>query len=367
MERTKLEVGREAKREFRKRGSARRELDLDDLVLDLPPPLPPHKTVLSDADAERNDDGEAEKAADRLLETASPNKKPKDALGLEEETEFPHLPPPRVISEAERRVVEKHRELAARRLQQRLEEKQMVIREAKHVKHIKRTAAVRSKSIKLKYRRMPSNKARLIYTDVISQVIKDYLRAPSTVERYTSGVAGRLHETAKKKKRGRKSKKLQQTESSSDKEIKQRAKTALKEYYDRVNEYFTSLIDLQLSNALIRSDLEKINAEKDKLRMQIFELRKERGVVGLEITEVRDEFRRLNSHFSVQDKHYKQLITLQEEGSFSKQGEVLSQDKLIDEINYRLDKYGNMPNTTPSCLKSLRRINALLGELPSEK
>ena len=363
MERAILEVGREAKREFRKRGSARRELDLDDLVLDLPPL---DKAVPEEQEAKESDGGETEKVLKMPEERASSRHQSEGATGLEEDAKFPHLPPPRVISEAERRIIEKHRELAGIRLQHRLEEKQTVRREAKDVKHIKRTAAVRSKSIKIKYRRIPSNKARLIYTDVISQVIKDYLRAPGTVEKYVSGVVGELHESTKKKKRGRKSKKQQQAESSSDEEIKQSARAALKEYYDRVNEYFTSLIDLQLSNSLIRSDLEKINAEKDKLRMQIFELRKERGVVGLEIKEVRDNFRRLNSHFSMQDKHYKQLTKLKEEGSFSKQGEVLSQDKLIDEINYRLDKYDNTPNTRASCLKSLRRINDLLSELPTK-
>lgn len=364
MERAAREVGREAKREFRKRGSARRELDLHDLVLDLPPPLLLATEEGVTGDIEDSDVAEDEDEEDEEVEEL--REEAESVSDLRKEGALPELPPPRVVSEAEKRIVEKHRELADRRHQKRVEEQQTVRREAKQVKNIKRTAAVRAKSIKIKYRRIPSNKARLIYTDVIAQVIKDYLRASSTVEKYVSDIIEELHDSSSTKGRKKRGPRKKKGGAQTNTDIAQRAKSVLKEYYERINEYFTSLIDLQLSNSLIRSDLERINAEKNKLRMQIFELRKERGAVGLEIKEARDEFRKLSSHFSLQDKHYKQLITLKEGGLPPKKGQSLSQDQLMDEINCKLDKYDNSLDWNSRCLKSIMTINKLLSDRRNE-
>lgn len=357
-------VTREAKKEFRKRGSARRELDLNDLVLDLPPrPSPPSplaETVLEPSDKE-DDSSSNDDDGDISMDDFGTDKAD-DPINNLSQNPTPYLPPPESIRKSERNIIEKHKQIVQDRLKKRQLEKLEVLKHKKNTRKVssKRIATVKSKSIRIKYRRIPSNKAKLIYTDVISQMIKDYIRNPNTFDKYMSNIASTVKNTRSRKGRKGKSgsKKTMQIESMAI------AKQVLKEYYERVDEYFTSLIDLQLSNSLIKNDLDRINYEKNKLRLKIFELRKERSSVGLEIKQLRDEFQNLNIQFSSKNKLYKQLANLKSDEypheNYNNVNNTQSEKILMDEISYKLNRLKTHSESKSAIKGSLKLINDLL-------
>ncbi|KAG0680628.1 hypothetical protein C6P40_000905 [Pichia californica] len=314
-------ASREAKREFRKRGSARRELDLGDLVFDLPPPEP---ELSNDIDNNDND------------------------INI-------NLPPPEMIIESNNKILSKHQQIIDERIEEnRIDTKiknkntNKTKTKTNNINNKRISISRRSKSLKIKYRRLPSNKTKLLYTDVISQMIKDYIKSPIIIEKFLN----KMNEMNKNKN-------VKKRKLNNDNKIKSKIKKILKEYYERINEYFNSLIDLQLSNSLIKNDLNKINFEKNNIRLQIFNIRKDRSNIDLEIKQIRDEFKILNFKYNNQNKIYKQLIRLKEGGEINNMSRI-KESSIIEDIEYKLNKIETNLNQRENYINSMKTVNGLL-------
>lgn len=230
------------------------------------------------------------------------------------------------VEEAERRVVEQHQKLSKERIRVReLEEDDNGKQNEKKSKVTRGRKKVGKKtsSMKIKYRRVPSNKVKLIYIDVIKMMIQDYLKDKNVGDLYM-------------KRSGDLEKKF------------------LKQYIERIDDYFSSLIDLRLSNSLMKKDLDAIAIEKNKLRMQIFEIRKERGKVGVEMKCARDEFGKSKDKMNKIENVYKEMLSLKnndvDEGGL--QADIISQIETNIEKSLRKRK----------TLQLLEYINDKLGD-----
>lgn len=407
---------RAARKAIRRRGAASRVVDLDDIVLELPYDLnhddadsvddnnnsksksedeemEDHKDVyviddfeetaagslrdidqeiqdlqqeldedsnggFGDTDAEDNDgngndgdDGDDEDVSDSIEEPLEESES--GIANVQKE-----LPSSKIIDKTYQRIVDKHRETAEKREEQHHLGHQKLVKS--HKLELSKKNRLINKirtNIKIKYRRIPSNRSRLIYVDVISQMIKDYLREGRIVEDFVDEVV--KAQKNERRKRGVK----KQTE----KEIKKIVNQIMKEYYFRIDEYFSSLIDLQLSNNLIKNDIGKINLEKNKLRMEIFNIRQEKNSVGLQLNEVRNEFKKLNREYANKDQLYKKMIELREDDSDkyngSENGNGYNEAELFNRVNWKLDKLENRGiKSRAQLLESLQHINEMLGE-----
>lgn len=376
----RMNVNRDVKRIQRRRGVSQRNLDLDDLVLSLPPPNLSEVT-LSESDGEQEARGDAISDFDQHSESDNEDDNIQDSSGSERENwnnkegyrngrnghnsikdyenktddqslhanNIPNLvPPPAAISaimESESRIIQQHQVIARERSRMRQEERKLARQKAKVGKHTSKRALIQSKSIKIKYRRIPSNKIKLIYVDVIAQMLKDYIKDKNVLQKYTERVK-ELKKTLKK--RGRR---------ESDKTIESNCREILNDYYQRTDEYFGSLIDLRLSNSLIKNDLNKINQEKNMLRLQIFDLRQERNLIGVEMKQVRNEFKTIRASYSENEKLYKDLISLKEKGTI--EGES---NNVMDSVRHKLNKLESMVDSKLQLLQNLKTVNELLRE-----
>lgn len=235
------------------------------------------------------------------------------------------------VEEAQQRVIEQHKKIVQARIRVREDENKRDIAKASSSNDVEPVAAKKvntkrigkkSKSIKIKYRRVPNNKVKLIYIDVIKMMIQDYLKD----KRINEALVKKYNEGGKK---------------------------MMKEYIERIDDYFSSLIDLRLSNSLIKTDLDKIAAEKNKLRVQIYEVRKERSDVGLEMKSVRNEFKELKNKLNTEEKLYKQLLNL-------KNGDETADDVDDDDIIEKLSLNINCSYNKNKTLKLLQQINETL-------
>lgn len=233
------------------------------------------------------------------------------------------------IEEAQQRVIEQHKKIVQARIKiyQNENKKESVNlyesntdnRDSSVKYENRRKTKRKSKSIKIKYRRVPSNKVKLIYIDVIKMMIQEYLKDK------------RINEYLVKK-------------------FDERGKEMMREYIERIDDYFSTLIDLRLSNSLIKTDLDKIAAEKNKLRANIYDVRKERSDVGLELKSVRTEFKEVKDKLNSEEKLYKQLLSL-------KNGdEKVDEGNIVEELSHNIDCSYNKNKT----LKLLQQINEIL-------
>lgn len=340
---------RETRKELRRRGNTVRTVDLDDLVLELPPQSGRVTNKTSD---------------DRTLHA------------------IPVLAPPEIVSQAEQRIIAKHKQMVEERLSQRQLDNgsrktssksaanintSQEVSSVKHSQGIRKPAVVKSKAIRIKYNRVPSNKTKLIYIDVIAQMVKDYIREQQHIEKFIETVKTLQKEEVKKRKaqmrrKSNKAKNLNEEDKLAEDSpsiIKRNCQNAIKEYYDRVNEYFSSIIDLQLSTSLIRNDLTKINAEKNSLRMEIFKIRQQRGEIGLEMKQTRNEIKHLTSEYSKKELLYKELLALKQDDHEVE--EQASHSAVVEQINYKLDRMEEFdPNDAGKLLALLRQVNSLL-------
>jgi hypothetical protein len=393
-------MDRNTRRELRKRGAASRKLDLQDLVLDLPPlrslPVIDDETrkyelekeieyddilaedmneyprIADQNDANENVDDyekeekEEEEEEDDDDDEDDENEQEDDLEGDEQKDEqneeheddfnandnndlldeFPNLPPPTTITNSEKKIIEQHRRIVNERLKQREIERQSMKSNLQSIKHTMKKSLIKSKSIKVKYRRIPTNKMKLIYLDVISQMIKDYLHDKQILYKYINSVI-EFEKNIKKKGKKKSKKEL-------EKEVRINSRRILNEYYSRIDDYFSSLIDIRLSNSLIKNDLDKINSEKNKLRLKIFNIRQERNLIGLEMNQIRNEFKTVQSKYIREEKLYKDLISLRE-GDF-----VKGNNELIKEVNFKLDNLKNGITSKQELLEMLKRANELL-------
>lgn len=235
------------------------------------------------------------------------------------------------VEEAQQRVIEQHKKIVQARIRVREDENKRDIAKASSSNDVEPVAAKKvntkrigkkSKSIKIKYRRVPNNKVKLIYIDVIKMMIQDYLKD----KRINEALVKKYNEGGKK---------------------------MMKEYIERIDDYFSSLIDLRLSNSLIKTDLDKIAAEKNKLRVQIYEVRKERSDVGLEMKSVRNEFKELKNKLNTEEKLYKQLLNLK---NGDETADDVDDDDIIEKLSLNIDCSYNKNKT----LKLLQQINETL-------
>jgi hypothetical protein len=361
-------ANRETRKGLRRRGKNSRTVDLDDLVLELPP-----KQALRTPSREDI----AQKALQHSITTTQASKSKSDyrrgnveeQFLLENHATVPELALPELVSQAEQRIIEQHRKIVEERLSQRQRQLELTSQrktnrspgqlvkgnQIKHAQPIRKLAVMKSQSIRIKYNRVPSNKMKLIYIDVISQMVKDYIREKQNIDKFIESVNKAEDAEKKKGKRGKKKKKDQQHEHELS-VIKRQCQNVIKEYYDRVNEYFSSVIDLQLSNALIRNDLARINAEKNALRMDIFKIRQKRSQVGLQMKQTRNEIRNLTAEYSCKELLYKQLLDLKQDDVISSTG-----SSLIDQINYKLDRKEEHDTQDGNILLDmLKQVNQLL-------
>lgn len=326
---------REIRKEARRRGDSQRKVELDDFVLELP--------------------------------------------GLEN-NDISSIVPPRMVEQAESRILAKHKEVVHKRVNDDYGDNDIVQEEenvpdiepipvlkkkqkskpkkvptlstGKMVKHSvfkEKHKLMKSRSIKLKYRRVPSNKAKLIYIDVISQMIKDYLREKEVVSQYIEKVT-----KEKKKSRGKKKNKSKESLGAN---VENNCQNIIRDYHDRINEYFCSLIDLRLSNGLIRNDIARMNMEKNQLRSEIFQIRQERNEIGLQMKQTRIELQKLNTEYSNREKLYRKL-------NFLKSGEIedesVDTDAVMKDIKYKLNRIQDTKINESKLLGMIQEINKQL-------
>ena len=355
---------REIRKEARRRGNSQRKVALDDFVLELP-------------DIQRNDGN-----IDNI----------------------PILSPPRIVEESEKRILDKHKEFVTQRIghmddhieydngdvesedrdvngddddstpEVRHENKSKKMKTnakpksksksktktlyipstGKMIKHSvfkEKRKNMRSRSIKLNYKRVPSNKAKLIYIDVISQMIKDYLRDNEVINKFIEEVNESSSDKKKRKRRGNK-----EEESDKYKEIVNNCQNIIRDYFDRINEYFGSLIDLRLSNGLIRNDITRMNNEKNQLRNEIFQIRQERNKIGLEMKQTRDELQKLNIEYNNREELYKKLKNIQNGIEFNDDESKVD----YNDIKYKIDRIEEMKINKSNVLNMIREINKQL-------
>ena len=363
-------ANRETRKGLRRRGKNSRTVDLDDLVLELPPKqalrTPSREDIAQEALQHSNTITQASKSNSDYRRS-----KVEEQFLLENRATVPDLASPELVSQAEQRIIEQHRKIVEERLSQRQRQLDLTSQrntnrspgqlvkgnQIKHAQPIRKLAVMKSQSIRIKYNRVPSNKMKLIYIDVISQMVKDYIREKQNIDKFIESVNKAEDADKKKGKRGKKKRKEQQHEHEHELSmIKRQCQNVIKEYYDRVNEYFSSVIDLQLSNALIRNDLARINAEKNALRMDIFKIRQERSQVGLQMKQTRNEIRNLTAEYSCKELLYKQLLDLKQDDVISSTG-----SSLIDQINYKLDRKEEHDTQDGNILLDmLKQVNQLL-------
>jgi hypothetical protein len=342
-------ANRETRKGLRRRGKNSRTVDLDDLVLELPPKqalrTPSREDIAQEALQHSNTITQASKSNSDYRRS-----KVEEQFLLENRATVPDLASPELVSQAEQRIIEQHRKIVEERLSQRQRQLDLTSQrntnrspgqlvkgnQIKHAQPIRKLAVMKSQSIRIKYNRVPSNKMKLIYIDVISQMVKDYIREKQNIDKFIESVNNEHeHELSM---------------------IKRQCQNVIKEYYDRVNEYFSSVIDLQLSNALIRNDLARINAEKNALRMDIFKIRQKRSQVGLQMKQTRNEIRNLTAEYSCKELLYKQLLDLKQDDVISSTG-----SSLIDQINYKLDRKEEHDTQDGNILLDmLKQVNQLL-------
>lgn len=321
-------MDRKTRKEQRMRGSERREVDLNDLVFDLPPP-----------ESFTQENAELRHEIEHEQEVGEENSDINELEEKEEDKSISKLPPITTISNSEQRIIQQHQQIVNERLKQREKERKELSKVAKQYKQSKRSKSIiKSKSIKITYRRIPSNKMKLIYLDVISQMIKDYIKEKSVLNSYI--------ETVNELEKVRKRSKGERKEPIND--IRKNSKDVLIEYYNRIDDYFSSLIDIKLSNSLIKNDLDKINLEKNKLRFEIFQIRKERNSVGLEMNEIRNRFKDMQKKYKNDEKIYKDLINLKEGDDYVEDG-----GNVIDKLNH----ITNGVNSKRDVLKMIQSVN----------
>lgn len=208
-------------------------------------------------------------------------------------------------------IVKKHSELTRLRRQKHTQERhqsRLAMSRRKSANNRAR-AMVGAIGVKVKYKRIPKNRAKLIGLDIISQLIVDYFKSNELAT-----VIG---------------KKLVENSKSKDKSlVRNQTKALFKDYIQRISSYFTSLIDLKLSNQLLMSDLQKVNREKDSVRSEVFSLREQRNQLGVQLKELREEFAQMRRDH----EHKVNLI---------RRFESIKEGSLLDRVNWKLNKLNN--------------------------
>ncbi|VEU23930.1 DEKNAAC105170 [Brettanomyces naardenensis] len=213
-----------------------------------------------------------------------------------------------------------------------------------------------SRVVQIKYRRMPANKTKLITVDVIGQILSDCFS---------------------KKSLGKLSSKFQEEGVDQKKFAK-----FLANYRSFINDYFDSLIDLQLSNNLILYDLSAVNREKNQCRLKIFDTREELNENNIKMTSIRQNYLQLRKRYDEKLKVYNKLLELQrlqrkEQGNGEDVGESTigsssqalgsSTQSLMATVKYGLANLKKVSTPGYGLVDKLKAVNEQMEEIISRQ
>lgn len=220
-------------------------------------------------------------------------------------------PAPEVLERASKDIVKKHSRLTRLRRERRKRDRQERMNAVKQRKSTtnKAKAMVGAMGVRIKYRRVPHNRAKLMGLDILGQIIVDFFKS----NELATMIGRKLVENSKVKDKTL---------------VRNQTRTFFKDYIQQITSYFTSLIDLKLTNQLLLTDLHKVNREKDEARSNVFATRNQRSELAIQLKDLREEFALLRR----ETEHQKSLV---------KKFATFKDGSLVDRVKYKVDVVAN--------------------------
>ncbi|GMG30713.1 unnamed protein product [Ambrosiozyma monospora] len=208
----------------------------------------------------------------------------------------------------------------------------------------------------ISYKRLISNKTKLMTIDVMNQIISDYFSStnlPLFTSRFLS------HSSAS-----------QTTLQSSDHQITKKLHLFMANYKTQLSTYFDSLIDTHLTNNLIIQDIQNATRERNVNRETIFELRQQRFEVVSQLNLKRGRYLKLKKLFVRKLDVYKKLLALKRlrngntggvEGKGSGSGSGSCRE--LDDVLTRLSGLDVVTDPNHGFIDKLKSVNSQLQNL----
>lgn len=221
------------------------------------------------------------------------------------------FPQTTALERANEDIVKKHSELTRLRRQKRTQDRQdsrMAMSKRKSTNNRARVMAG-AIGVRIKYKRTPQNRAKLIGLDIINQLIVDYFKSNELATR----IGKKLVSNSKSKEKSL---------------VRNQTRVLFKDYIGRITSYFTNLIDLKLTNQLLLTDLQKVNREKDSVRSTVFSIRDQRNQLAIELKELREGFAKMRQDHD----HQVHLI---------RKFDSIKEGSTLEKVNWKLNKLNN--------------------------
>lgn len=195
--------------------------------------------------------------------------------------------------------------------------------------------------VEFKYRRMPNNKSRIVTVDVIGQILSDFFSKKSI-----SNASNLL------------------TENSLDsKSSEKRFLRFLECYRSVVKDYFDSLVDLQLSNSMIISDLKVVNREKNRCREAIFDVRERKKECLIKLNGLRQEYYDASTKYDIHKAACNNLIQMEGDDPKSKGDDAITGKSLEAMIERRLSELSRSNPSSSELIGKLQMIRKEMEEI----
>ncbi|GME84340.1 unnamed protein product [Ambrosiozyma monospora] len=210
------------------------------------------------------------------------------------------------------------------------------------------------KSKLISYKRLISNKARLMTIDVINQIMLDYFSTAS-LPLFTSRFleANGIEPTSR-----------------AEIHVSKKLHLFMANYKTQLSAYFDSLIDTHLTNNLITQDLQNSLRERNVNREAIFEIRQQRFEVLAKVNSKRRRYLKLKKEFSRKLEVYKKLLALKRarngnEGSEGdgEESKASGSCKELDDVLTRLSGLNVVTDPNHGLIDKLKSVNSQLHNL----
>ena len=201
----------------------------------------------------------------------------------------------------------------------------------------KRGRKKKGELVGIKYRRMPANKSKIITVDVIGQILSDYFRKRSIQK---IEILEKKHE-----------KRLLKFVSS--------LRTCL-------NGYFDSLIDAQLSNDMLISEIDSYQRQKVQSRLGIFATREERKQNSTRLNNLRHDYAFLRRKYELRKEMCNSLIRLKGGDYMDGSSNKNEAESIIGAVNFELSSVEESATDGVDIIQKLRIVNSQILQLLDE-
>lgn len=192
----------------------------------------------------------------------------------------------------------------------------------------KRGRKKKGELVEIRYRRMPSNKSKIITVDVIGQILSDYF-SKRNIQKINFG-------ENKHEKRLHKFVSLLRSD---------------------LDGYFDSLVDFQLSNDMLISEIDSYQRQKVQSRLGIFAAREERKQNSIQLNNLRHDYALLRRKYELRKEMCNNLIKLRGGNNVDGASDTSEADTLLGSVNFELSSIDENSTNGLDIFKKLHGVN----------